>query len=233
MYALCMLMCVYASLCSILVYTHLCVCVCVCITVYVYICVCLWDCVCVYTPKYMCVCARVCECVRACVLTTLLSHFGHFVMKYQYSTGSFPSPKLVASNQRIQFTLLFTYNCWIHAFLKAKWNTSRFIKNLIFPMSITVTLSAHHICKCIYVCIQVSIYIYIYIYIYRPIGLVGRVFTNGPGDRGSIPGRIIPKNQKTVLDASLMNTHHYKLGIKGKVEQSWERSNTLPNTSVL
>ena len=25
------------------------------------------------------------------------------------------------------------------------------------------------------------------------IGLVGRVFTNGPGDHGSIPGRVIPK----------------------------------------
>ena len=25
-----------------------------------------------------------------------------------------------------------------------------------------------------------------------PIDLVGRVFANGPGDRGSIPGRVIP-----------------------------------------
>ena len=28
---------------------------------------------------------------------------------------------------------------------------------------------------------------------HRFIGLVGRVFTNGPVDRGSIPGRVIPK----------------------------------------
>ena len=28
------------------------------------------------------------------------------------------------------------------------------------------------------------------------IGLVGRVFANGPGDRGSIPGRVIPKTKK-------------------------------------
>ena len=34
------------------------------------------------------------------------------------------------------------------------------------------------------------------------IGLVGRVFANGPGDLGSILGRIIPKNLKTVLDTS-------------------------------
>ena len=30
-----------------------------------------------------------------------------------------------------------------------------------------------------------------------------RVFANGPGDRGSIPGRVIPQAQKMVLDASL------------------------------
>ena len=51
------------------------------------------------------------------------------------------------------------------------------------------------------------------------IGLVVRVFANGPGDQGSIPGRVIPKTQKIVLDASLLNTQHYKVQIKGKVEQ--------------
>ena len=30
----------------------------------------------------------------------------------------------------------------------------------------------------------------------RLIGLVGRVFANVPGDRGSIPGRVIPKTLK-------------------------------------
>ena len=39
---------------------------------------------------------------------------------------------------------------------------------------------------------------------------------------GSIPGRVIPKTQKLVLDASLLNTQHYKVRIKGKVEQSRE-----------
>ena len=37
------------------------------------------------------------------------------------------------------------------------------------------------------------------------IGLAVRVFANGPGDLGSIPGRVIPKTQKMVLDASLLN----------------------------
>ena len=52
-----------------------------------------------------------------------------------------------------------------------------------------------------------------------------RVFINGPG-------RVIPKTQKMVLDASLLNTQHYKVWIKGKVEQSRERSSALPYTLV-
>ena len=47
---------------------------------------------------------------------------------------------------------------------------------------------------------------------------VGRVFANGPGDQGSIPGRVIWKTLKMVLDTSLLNTQHYKVRIKGKVE---------------
>ena len=47
-----------------------------------------------------------------------------------------------------------------------------------------------------------------------------RVFTNGLGDLGSIPSRVIPETQKMVLDATLLNIRHYKVRIKGKVEQS-------------
>ena len=36
------------------------------------------------------------------------------------------------------------------------------------------------------------------------IGIMVRVFANGPGDLGSIPGRVIPKTQKMVLDPSLL-----------------------------
>ena len=62
--------------------------------------------------------------------------------------------------------------------------------------------------------------------------LSDRVFANTPGDLGSIPDRVIPKTQKTVLDASLLNTQHYKVRIKGQVEQSRERSSALPYTLV-
>ena len=57
-------------------------------------------------------------------------------------------------------------------------------------------------------------------------------FANEPGYLRSPPGRVIPKTQKMVLDASLHNTQHYKVWIKGKVEQSRERSSGIPYTSV-
>ena len=55
-----------------------------------------------------------------------------------------------------------------------------------------------------------------------------RVFANGLGDLSSIPGQVIPKTQKMVLEATLFNTQHYKVWIKGKVEKSRERSSALP-----
>ena len=64
------------------------------------------------------------------------------------------------------------------------------------------------------------------------IGLVGRVFANGPGKLSSIPGCVRQKTLKMVLDTSLLNTQQYKVHIKGKVEQSKERSSALPYTSV-
>ena len=54
---------------------------------------------------------------------------------------------------------------------------------------------------------------------------MSRVFANGTGDRSSIP--VIPKTQKMVFDAALLNTQHYKVRIKGKVEQSKEWSCAL------
>ena len=61
---------------------------------------------------------------------------------------------------------------------------------------------------------------------------VGRMFTNGPGDLGSLPGYFIPKTLKMVLDTTLLNTQQYKVCIKDKVEQSRKRSSVLPYTLV-
>ena len=42
----------------------------------------------------------------------------------------------------------------------------------------------------------------------------------------------LSKSLKNVLDAALLNTQHYKVRIKGKVEQSREGSSALPYTLV-
>ena len=62
--------------------------------------------------------------------------------------------------------------------------------------------------------------------------LVGKVFTNGLVGLGSMPGRVKPKTLKMVLDTSFPNIQHYKVRIKGKVEQSEVLSGALPYTSV-
>ena len=49
---------------------------------------------------------------------------------------------------------------------------------------------------------------------------------------GSISGWVIPKTQKMVHDAALLSTQHYKVRIKGKVEQSRKWSSALPYTLV-
>ena len=61
---------------------------------------------------------------------------------------------------------------------------------------------------------------------------MSKVLADGPGDRGSPPGRIIPKTPKIVLDTTLINTQLYKVWIKGNVDQSREKSSVLSYTSV-
>ena len=48
------------------------------------------------------------------------------------------------------------------------------------------------------------------------IGIMVRVFANGLEDLGSILGRVIPKTQKIMLDAVLLNTQYYNVRIKSK-----------------
>ena len=61
---------------------------------------------------------------------------------------------------------------------------------------------------------------------------MSRVYANGPGDRGSILGWVIPKIQNMLLDATLLNTQYYKVRIKSKAKQSREMSSAVPYTSV-
>ena len=46
------------------------------------------------------------------------------------------------------------------------------------------------------------------------VGLSSRVFANSQRDRCSIPGRVIPKTQKMVLDAPLLNPQQYEERVK-------------------
>ena len=64
------------------------------------------------------------------------------------------------------------------------------------------------------------------------IGQMSWVFANGRRDRDSFPGRFIPKTQKMVLDASLLNIQDYKVRIKGIVEQIRDCSRAHPYTLV-
>ena len=51
---------------------------------------------------------------------------------------------------------------------------------------------------------------------YQVISLMNREFANGQGDQSSIPGWVIPKTQKMVLNATLLNPQHHKVKIKVK-----------------
>ena len=50
------------------------------------------------------------------------------------------------------------------------------------------------------------------------IGIMVKVFTNGLGVQSQ--GESYQRLKKMVLDSTLLNTQHYKVWIKGKVEQS-------------
>ena len=74
-------------------------------------------------------------------------------------------------------------------------------------MNINIFKMKQFVCES---CIYITSYLY----------LCMRMFANGPGDPGSIPGHVIPNTLKMVLDTSLLNTQQYKVRIEGKVEQS-------------
>ena len=107
---------------------------------------------------------------------------------------------------------------------------------MLYMLNILLLLLLLYILYMLYM-LNIFIIIIIIIYFYtcynnRDIGPAVRVFANGPGDLGSIPGRVIPKTLKMELDTTLLNTQHYKVRFKGKVEQSREWSSALPYTLV-
>ena len=59
-----------------------------------------------------------------------------------------------------------------------------------------------------------------YVYTEWPIGIMVRVFTNGPADQVSISDCVTPKTLKKKLYASLLKTQQFKVRIKGKWNDS-------------
>ena len=135
----------------------------------------------------------------------------------------FTSSKLASNYFLFFFSPMSSLMAFLLEFLSAN--------QLLLKQSTRVLNYITHFCTPFIYCLFIEQYVHI-LSVERLIGLVGRVFANGLGDRGSIPGQIILKTLKMVLDTSLLNTQHNKVWIKGKVEQSRERSSTLPDTLV-
>ena len=75
-----------------------------------------------------------------------------------------------------------------------------------------------------------------YLFLYQQncaIGIMVRESADGFVDCGPVRGRVKVNTQKMVLDASLLNTKHHNVLIKGKVKQSREWSSFLPYALVL
>ena len=73
----------------------------------------------------------------------------------------------------------------------------------------------------------------IYNFLHICIGIMVRVFTNGPKNKSSIPGWVLPKTQKMTLDFSILNTQYYKVRIKcqWKNPGKWVASSPTPRCS--
>ena len=94
----------------------------------------------------------------------------------------------------------------------------------------SVTLKDLFICTVRKILKETEIFflISLYIHYFRPIGIMVQVFANGRRNQGSIPGGVIPKTQKIVVEDSLLNTQYYKVWIKGKWSNPGERSSAFP-----
>ena len=66
--------------------------------------------------------------------------------------------------------------------------------------------------------VYISMYVYKQkVYVYWFIGIMVRVFANGPSDHGSFPGRVIQKKKlQNGTWFHQLHTHHYKVWIKSK-----------------
>ena len=149
---------------------------------------------------------------------SILFAFTYRPMHTASCSMQFSSAKCITKKHRI---ISFVFICrsffeMSSAFFRSSSNVNLFyfIKSISIRCSISVP--------------EINIYCPNVSPLYRLIGQVGKVFANGLENMGSIPGQTL----KMVLDVSLLNYRQYKVRIKGRVEQSRERSGALPYTSV-
>ena len=147
-------------------------------------------------------------------------------------------------HQRCSLSLIYHISLSQYIYIYIYKNTCSYWRNLCYMsyLSFNDPTDQKHPCWTLdlNVCIRLSMSLWLYVHIrvkymyvfHWLISLMSRVFANGPYDLGSIPGRVIPKTLKMVLDTALLNTQQYKVCIKGKVEQFRERSSAFPCTSV-
>ena len=153
-----------------------------------------------------------------------LSFFSHSFSFILWSAGTAKFTIL-----QILFVFFFFFFCFFFFFLLIIIRSRLLAEN---RLSVCSPIIIYYLFRSIIIISYWKPYSSVQIMFYVGMHLVGRIFANGTGDRGSIPGRVIPKTQKKVLDASLLNTRHYKVWIKDKVEQSRESSSALLYTSV-
>ena len=129
------------------------------------------------------------------------------------STASCPKTKSKSISSKIKLHCIFIYAAFKP---HTGWSNTQHVSTpttTILPTTMGTSHSLNCFDHIIYKLVHTKIW---------AIGLMSRVFTNGQGVRNSILGQVIPKTQKMVLDATLLKTQHYKVSIKGKVEQSRE-----------
>ena len=98
------------------------------------------------------------------------------------------------------------------------------------PIKIPYIYIYIYICVCVCVCVCAFIVIYVQNLVIQNTHIQRHIYIDTyiesvrqwSGRPGSVPGRVIPKTLKMVLDTSLLNTQHYKVlsrvcgAIKGK-----------------
>ena len=152
------------------------------------------------------------------------------------------NPRILEFFQIAMFIRLFNlfdqfgtkFSIYSYSFSKFHFQVKILEANCLYvQIHMSCIISFHSLSLSLYIYIYIYVYIYLYTHTHTYIYIcVGRVFANGVGYLGWNSGRVIPKIFKMVLDISLLKTQQYKVYIKGKVEQSRERSSALPYTLV-